>query len=159
MISFIFFLEAALFNSVLIPPFSDCWLISVTRENIHVFSFAFSDHRQLGQIIEFGDRTLTILPENHIGKFRRHIFLFYVICFFFLNLGKIFILDVIFSTSKCVSLFTKSTVKPFKLEVFFFISGKFSSICIFEIGSVALVLIAASFTPIMHKPHILCSCF
>lgn len=114
-----------LFNSVRVPQFSDCWLISVTRENIKVFSFAFSYHWQLGQIIEFGDHTLTILPENHIDKFHWHLFLFYVIYFFFLDLGKIFILDIIFSTSKCVSLFKGSTVKPLKLEVFFSFQGDF----------------------------------
>lgn len=114
-----------LFNSVCIPQFSDCWLISVTRENINVFSFSFSYRWQLGQIIEFGDQTLTILPEHHIDKFHWHLFLFYVIYFFFLILEKIFILDIIFSTSKCVSLFTESTVKPFKLEVFFSFQGNF----------------------------------
>lgn len=119
-----------LFNSVCIPQLPDCGLISV-----NIAYIAFTSHWERGQIIKCGDPSVTILSGNHIDKFYWHLFLFYRIYLFFLDLGKILTLDFISSRPKCVISFHKVHSKTFQTGGTLFISGRFSAIYILEICS------------------------
>lgn len=135
MIQFTFFLETMLFNSVCIPQLPDCGLISVNIADV-----AFTSHWERGQVIKFGDPSVTILSGNHVDKFHWHLFLFYRVYLFFLDLGKILTLDLISSRPKCVISFHKVHSKTFQTGGTFFISGRFSSIYVLEICSGCLLI-------------------
>lgn len=118
----------------------------ITTQNI-----AFASHCWLGQIPECRDRSITTVPEKRVHKFHWHLSFFPTGSLVFLDWGKSLILELIFSRSKCVSVFTKPTVKSFKLEVLFSFQGDFLQHIFLK-----SVLIASSFTLVMHKLHILC---